>query len=298
MGRYSKLCSGADGLDAAEPMRRLLLSSPSLASGESASVTGLVASGRLRRHCATGAVLLQQYARRVRAPGGELKIAQICAMLGLIAGALDERAQCSAAQCGAALAPASDAADGTQNTRGAFASFDCFSAISLMLVGEVPGSLAALEALSEHPVSAFVWPALGERLELLEPPLQQLLVQVESLVAKELPALFTAMRIAGVSITLPAARWLQQCWLNVLPWEALVEALLLPLLHGADFQVYLCVAVFQHIEADVLARCHSGDLLPFLLGYPIRGFKPAMVLPFLVRLCERHRERVMRSLRI
>mgnify|MGYP003301405032 CR=1 FL=1 len=73
---------------------------------------------------------------------------------------------------------------------------------------------------------------------------------------------------------------------------------LLPLLHGADFQVYLCVAVFQHIEADVLARCHSGDLLPFLLGYPIRGFKPAMVLPFLVRLCERHRERVMRSLRI
>ena len=37
----------------------------------------------------------------------------------------------------------------------------------------------------------------------------------------------------------------------------------------------------MQLEGDLLLRCHSGDVLPFLLAYPLENFSPVAALPYM-----------------
>jgi len=78
-----------------------------------------------------------------------------------------------------------------------------------------------------------------------------LLSLVDEIVSAELPLVFAALRLAGASAALVSARWLNQRWINVLPWRQLCEAFALPLLAGAEFQIYLCVAAWRYLALEV-----------------------------------------------
>ena len=89
--------------------------------------------------------------------------------------------------------------------------------------------------------------------------------------------------------------WLQS-WLNVLPWDSMLAALLIPMCFGADFQVYLCLAALRHIEREILERSHSHALLAFLLHYPLEGFEPVDALEHMFELRGRWHSKCMASL--
>ncbi|KAL1495318.1 hypothetical protein AB1Y20_017175 [Prymnesium parvum] len=120
---------------------------------------------------------------------------------------------------------------------------------------------------------------------------------VEQVVEAELPCMAALMRRAAVPAALPAARWLSSCWVNFLPWRAALDAVALPLLLGADFQVYLCVAALRGLTRAAVACAHSADLA-ILLHQPLLRFRPRAELPYLLALRDQYRslfERIHRA---
>ena len=113
---------------------------------------------------------------------------------------------------------------------------------------------------------------------------------VEDLVARELPLLHAELHAAGMPSGLPAARWLDTCWLNFLTWRSLVTATLLPLMLGADFVIFQCVAAMRHVSAMQHAASPSATLsLRMLL--PLEHFDLLAELPYMLELRRRHGER-------
>ena len=173
--------------------------------------------------------------------------------------------------------------------------FDCFAAVCLV-VGEPQAGVHALASLASHPMSAYLWPRRGDIWRVRPAPLERLLQLIDDILPHELPRVHAALRGAAVAATAPVSRWLHQSWLNVLPWDSMLAALLIPMCFGADFQVYLCLAALRHIEREILERSHSHALLAFLLHYPLEGFEPVDALEHMFELRGRWHSKCMASL--
>ena len=109
---------------------------------------------------------------------------------------------------------------------------------------------------------------------------------------EEMPQCASAMRRVGMPVALPATRWLHAGWLNVLRWDALTAALLLPWLLGADFEVYLCVAAMRYVAPALVGGgcAHPTELHLHMLLHPLDGFDPLEAMPFMLGLRDRHGE--------
>ena len=119
---------------------------------------------------------------------------------------------------------------------------------------------------------------------------------VDDLCCVEIPGLHSALRHAGLPISLPVCRWLSVGWLNVLPWSSLMAALLLPLLCGPDFQVYLCVAAMHSLQAAVQQRCSHPAELHLLLLQPLEDFDVIAAVPLMIRLQREHGPRCLATI--
>ena len=271
-GRLCAPVAEADALDAPElalPPLRLQSPPPPRGGGGDAP-------------CArtTGAVLFCRYARRAARLRRDPAV--LCATLQRVA----------AGRSGGGGADGA-AGGGTH----AEAPFDPLVAISFALLGARPGATEIfLRRLSVHACCAYVWPARAEQLGLRNAPSLCVLRLAEEMIPTELPLLHAALRHAALPAALPMARWLQQSWLNVLPFASLRLALLLPLFFGADFAIYLCVAALQHVQPTVARRAHTGDALLFLLDQPLQRFDVAAAIPYMLDLRERWRGRCLREM--
>ncbi|KAK5852651.1 hypothetical protein PBY51_006502 [Eleginops maclovinus] len=67
--------------------------------------------------------------------------------------------------------------------------------------------------------------------------------------------------------------WLAQCFWNYLDWTEICHYVSTCVLMGPDYQVYMCVAVFKHLQPDILQHTQSQELQVYLKEEPIRGFK-------------------------
>lgn len=75
--------------------------------------------------------------------------------------------------------------------------------------------------------------------------------------------------------------WLTQCFWNYLDWTEICHYVSTCVLMGPDYQVYMCVAVFKHLQPDVLQRTQSQELQVFL---KVRGAAPQWFFkPFLTQ---------------
>jgi hypothetical protein len=122
-----------------------------------------------------------------------------------------------------------------------------------------------------------------------------LLGLVEEVLAAELPLLHADLLAAGVPTALPAARWLDTSWLNFVPWPSLVCAALLPLLLGAEWAVYLCVAAMRHVGAAHAAHAAPAALALRML-LPLEGFDALALVPYMLELRRRHGARCQAAL--
>ena len=116
------------------------------------------------------------------------------------------------------------------------------------------------------------------------------------MVEAELPLVHAALRRTGVPLALPLLRWLSQSWLNVLRWEDVCAATLLPLLLGADYLSYICFAAVSHAAPALHERADSGDLLVYMLQEPLAEFGVADALP-LMRQMRAARPRCIAAMR-
>ena len=113
----------------------------------------------------------------------------------------------------------------------------------------------------------------------------------------ELPLVHAALRRTGVPLALPLLRWLSQSWLNVLRWEDVCAATLLPLLLGADYLSYICFAAVSHAAPALHERADSGDLLVYMLQEPLAEFGVADALPLMQQMRRRWRPRCIAAMR-
>lgn len=58
--------------------------------------------------------------------------------------------------------------------------------------------------------------------------------------------------------------WLTQCFWNYLDWTEICHYISTCIVLGPDYQVYVCVAVFKHLQPDILQRTQSQELQVFL----------------------------------
>uniref|UniRef100_A0A3P9PVV4 Protein broad-minded n=1 Tax=Poecilia reticulata TaxID=8081 RepID=A0A3P9PVV4_POERE len=87
---------------------------------------------------------------------------------------------------------------------------------------------------------------------------------VEMLLKAEVPLVHSAFRMSGFTPSQVCLHWLTQCFWNYLDWTEICQYICTCVVMGPDYQVYLCVAVFKHLEPEILERTQSQELQLFL----------------------------------
>uniref|UniRef100_A0A8D2ZSH9 Protein broad-minded n=1 Tax=Scophthalmus maximus TaxID=52904 RepID=A0A8D2ZSH9_SCOMX len=194
-----------------------------------------------------------------------------------------------------------------------FARQDCYpghdwlaSTVFLIMAGDADRSLRLLLGLSSLLTSAFIWPAgihasvhvAVETAESGIPPVYWCTAHyVEMLLKAEVPLVHAAFRMSGFTPSQTCLHWLTQCFWNYLDWTEICHYVSTCVVMGPDYQVYMCTAVFKHLQPEILRRTQSQELQVFLKEEPIRGFEVSDYLEFMERLERSYRDVVLTDMK-
>ncbi|XP_068433515.1 protein broad-minded isoform X2 [Clinocottus analis] len=180
------------------------------------------------------------------------------------------------------------------------------STVFLIMAGDMNRSLGFLLNLSSQLTSAFIWPArihasVHFPVEVAEsgiPPVYWCTAHyVEMLLKAEVPLVHSAFRMSGFTPSQMCLHWLTQCFWNYLDWTEICHYLSTCVVMGPDYQVYLCVSIFKHLQPDILQRTQSQELQVFLKEDPIQGFKVGDYLVFMEELERGYRHIVLTDMK-
>ncbi|XP_013888484.1 protein broad-minded [Austrofundulus limnaeus] len=180
------------------------------------------------------------------------------------------------------------------------------STVFLLLTGNRDRSLNLLLNLSSLLTSAFIWPARihtsvhfpQEVSESGVSPVYWCTAHyVEMLLKAEVPLVHSAFRMSGFTPSQMCIHWLTQCFWNYLDWTEICHYVCTCVLMGPDYQVYLCVAIFKHLQPEILQRTQSQELQVFLKEEPIWGFKFCNYLDFMLDLERSYRNVVLTDMK-
>ncbi|XP_029352515.1 protein broad-minded [Echeneis naucrates] len=180
------------------------------------------------------------------------------------------------------------------------------STVFLIMSGDADRSLHLLLNLSSLLASAFIWPAAihasarvpAAVAESGIPPVYWCTAHyVEMLLKAEVPLVHSAFRMSGFTPSQMCLHWLTQCFWNYLDWTEICHYVSTCVLMGPDYQVYVCVAVFKHLQPHILQRTQSQELQVFLKEEPIQGFKFGNYLEWMEGLERRYRDVVLTDMK-
>ncbi|KAM8846117.1 protein broad-minded [Synchiropus picturatus] len=180
------------------------------------------------------------------------------------------------------------------------------STVFLLMGGARGRSLSFLLSLSTLLTSAFMWPARihasvhlpAEVSQCGIPPVYWCTAHyVEMLLKAEVPLVHSAFRMSGFTPSQMCLHWLGQCFWNYLDWPQICHYVSTCVLMGPDYQVYVCVAIFKHLQPEILLRTQSQELQLFLKEEPIQGFRFGAHLDFMEHLESRYRSLVLTDMR-
>ncbi|XP_029318719.1 LOW QUALITY PROTEIN: protein broad-minded [Cottoperca gobio] len=180
------------------------------------------------------------------------------------------------------------------------------STVFLIMSGDTDRSLSLLLNLSSLLTSAFIWPArihssVHVPVEVAEsgiPPVYWCTAHyVEMLLKVEVPLVHSAFRMSGFTPSQMCLHWLTQCFWNYLDWTEICHYVSTCVVMGPDYQVYMCVAIFQHLQPDILQRTQSQELQVFLKEEPIQGFKVSDYIEIMEGLERSYRHIVLTDMR-
>uniref|UniRef100_A0A4W6ES69 Protein broad-minded n=1 Tax=Lates calcarifer TaxID=8187 RepID=A0A4W6ES69_LATCA len=180
------------------------------------------------------------------------------------------------------------------------------STVFLIMAGDMDRSLRLLLNLSSLLTSAFIWPArihasvhvpVGVAESGIPPVYWCTAHYVEMLLKAEVPLVHSAFRMSGFTPSQMCLHWLTQCFWNYLDWTEVCHYISTCVLMGPDYQVYTCVAIFKHLQPDILQRTQSQELQVFLKEEPIQGFKVSDYLEFMEGLERSYRDTVLTDMK-
>nr|XP_033504941.1 protein broad-minded isoform X2 [Epinephelus lanceolatus] len=180
------------------------------------------------------------------------------------------------------------------------------STVFLIMAGDVNRSLSLLLNLSPLLTSAFIWPArihssVHVPVEVAESGISPVYWctahYVEMLLKAEVPLVHSAFRMSGFTPSQMCLHWLTQCFWNYLDWTEICHYVTTCVVMGPDYQVYMCVAIFKHLQPDILQRTQSQELQVFLKEEPIQGFKVSDYLELMDRLERSYRHIVLTDMK-
>ncbi|KAK5879748.1 hypothetical protein CesoFtcFv8_022841 [Champsocephalus esox] len=180
------------------------------------------------------------------------------------------------------------------------------STVFLIMAGNMDRSLKLLLNLSSLLTSAFIWPArihasIHVPVEVAESGISPMYWctahYVEMLLRAEVPLVHSAFRMSGFTPSQMCLHWLTQCFWNYLDWAEICHYVSTCVLMGPDYQVYMCVAVFTHLQPDILQRTQSQQLQVYLKEEPIQGFKVSDYMELMEGLEQRYRTIVLTDMK-
>jgi len=181
--------------------------------------------------------------------------------------------------------------------------FDWFLAtVFLMTSGNMDRTYKILSSFSSLLSSAFLWTQRTHCSKLLPQsfvlsgilPLYSVTCHnVELILQLELPHIHSAFRMSGCSSAQICQQWLNQCFWNYLDWPQIYQYMTICVVFGADYQVYICVAILRHLQHELMRQMQDKNLLIFLKEEPIRHFKIRDHLDYMLQLQKNFRETIL-----
>ncbi|CAK7301620.1 Protein broad-minded [Vulpes lagopus] len=91
--------------------------------------------------------------------------------------------------------------------------------------------------------------------------------------------------------------WITQCFWNYLDWIEICHYIATCVFLGPDYQVYICIAIFKHLQQDILQHTQTQDLQVFLKEEALHGFRVSDYFEYMEILEQNYRPVVLRDMR-
>ncbi|XP_064454128.1 protein broad-minded isoform X2 [Mirounga angustirostris] len=191
--------------------------------------------------------------------------------------------------------------------QGTYAGHDWFvSSLFMIMLGDKEKTLRFLQQFSRLLTSAFLWlPRLHVSRYLPTDTIESGIHPVyfcsthyiEMLLKVEVPLVFSAFHMSGFAPSQICLQWITQCFWNYLDWIEICHYIATCVFLGPDYQVYLCIAIFKHLQQDILQHTQTQDLQVFLKEEALHGFRVSDYLEYMEILEQNYRPVVLRDMR-
>lgn len=181
--------------------------------------------------------------------------------------------------------------------------FDWFAAtVFLVFNGKLEKAWTFLQQFSALGASGYIWmPRLHASAHLphplsssgIHPLFSSTGHNIEFILQLELPLISSAFKMSGYTPAQISQHWLTQCFWNYLDWIDICQYIVLCIILGVDYQVYICVAILKHLQKEIMSYMQTQDLIIFLKEEPLYGFKISQNLKFMHELEKKYRKLVL-----
>ncbi|XP_045355385.1 protein broad-minded isoform X1 [Leopardus geoffroyi] len=191
--------------------------------------------------------------------------------------------------------------------QGSYAGHDWFvSSLFMIMCGDKEKTFRFLQQFSRLLTSAFLWlPRLhisrylpADTIESGIHPIYFCSTHyIEMLLKVEVPLVFSAFHMSGFAPSQICLQWITQCFWNYLDWIEICHYIATCVFLGPDYQVYICIAIFKHLQQDILQHTQTQDLQVFLKEEALHGFRVSDYFEYMEILEQNYRPVVLRDMR-
>ncbi|CAM4533720.1 unnamed protein product [Lepidochelys olivacea] len=188
-----------------------------------------------------------------------------------------------------------------------YAGYDWFaSSVFLIMSGEREKTLIFLQQFSSLLISAFLWlrrlhVSVHLSIDTAESGIHPIYFcsahYIEMLLKAELPLVFSAFHMSGFTPSQICQQWLAQCFWNYLDWSEICHYIATCIFLGPDYQIYMCISVFKHLQHDILQHTQTQDLQVFLKEEALHRFRVSDYLEYMESLEATYRPLLLRDMR-
>ncbi|XP_042525329.1 protein broad-minded [Dipodomys spectabilis] len=180
------------------------------------------------------------------------------------------------------------------------------SSLFMIMLGDKEKTFQFLQQFSRLLTSAFLWlPRLHISrylpVDTIESGIHPVYFcsthSIEMLLKAELPLVFSAFHMSGFAPSQICLQWISQCFWNYLDWMEICHYIATCIFLGPDYQVYTCIAIFKHLQQDILQHTQTQDLQVFLKEEALPGFRVSDYFEYMEILEQNYRPVLWRDMR-
>ncbi|XP_036104212.1 protein broad-minded isoform X1 [Molossus molossus] len=190
--------------------------------------------------------------------------------------------------------------------QGSYTGYDWFvSSLFMIMLGDKEKTFQFLQQFSRLLTSAFLWlPRLHISrylpVDTIESGIHPVYFcsthYIEMLLKTELPLVFSAFHMSDFAPSQICLQWITQCFWNYLDWLEVCHYITTCIFLGPDYQVYICIAIFKHLQQDILKHTQTQDLQVFLKEEALHGFRVSDYFEYMKILEQNYRPVLLRDM--